>query len=69
MNSKLLAKVGAAAEQPVLVNGSVKLMAALDDRRCRRMRAHRRRASDHAAAVGPMFGTLELARLATEKAA
>jgi len=68
MNSKLLAKVGAAAGQPVLVNGSVKLMAALDDRlpdECVRIAA----AHPTTAAVGPMFGTLELARLATEKAA
>ena len=68
MNSKLLAKVGAAAGQPVLVNGSVKLMAALDDRlpdECVRIAA----AHPTTAAVGPMFGMLELARLATEKAA
>jgi NADH-quinone oxidoreductase subunit G len=68
MNSRLLAKVGAAAGQPVLVNGSVKLMAALDDRlpdECVRIAA----AHPTTAAVGPMFGTLELARVAAEKAA
>ncbi|HEU0259707.1 MAG TPA: NADH-quinone oxidoreductase subunit NuoG [Burkholderiales bacterium] len=68
MNSKLLAKLGAAAGQPVLVNGSVKLMAALDDRlpdECVRIAA----GHPTTAAVGPMFGMLELARLATEKAA
>ena len=68
MNSKLLAKLGAAAGQPVLVNGSVKLMAALDDRlpdECVRISA----GHPTTAAVGPMFGMLELARLATEKAA
>ena len=68
MNSQLLAKLGAAAGQPVLVNGSVKLMAALDDRlpdECVRIAA----GHPTTAAVGPMFGMLELARLATEKAA
>ena len=68
MNSKLLAKIGAAAGQPVLVNGSVKLMAALDDRlpdECVRIAA----AHPTTAAVGPMFGTVELARVAAEKAA
>ncbi len=68
MNSKLLAKLGTAAGQPVLVNGSVKLMAALDDRlpdECVRISA----GHPTTAAVGPMFGMLELARLATEKAA
>jgi NADH-quinone oxidoreductase subunit G len=68
MNSKLLSKIGVAAGQPVLVNGGVKLMAALDDRlpdECVRIAA----AHPTTAAVGPMFGMLELARLATEKAA
>jgi NADH-quinone oxidoreductase subunit G len=68
MNSKLLAKLGVAAGQPVLVNGSVKLMAALDDRLpddCTRIAA----AHPTTAAVGPMFGPLELARAAAEKAA
>src|SRR5688572_1968802 len=68
MNSKLLAKVGAAAGQPVLVNGSVKLMAALDDRlpdECVRIAA----AHPTTSSVVPMFGMLEPVRLATEKAA
>jgi NADH-quinone oxidoreductase subunit G len=68
MNSKLLAKLGVAAGQPVLVNGSVKLMAALDERLpddCARIAA----AHPTTAALGPMFGTLALARAATEKAA
>jgi NADH-quinone oxidoreductase subunit G len=68
MNSKLLAKLGVAAGQPVVVNSSVKLMAALDDRLpddCARIAA----AHPSTAAVGPMFGTLELAKAAAERAA
>ncbi|HEU4352275.1 MAG TPA: NADH-quinone oxidoreductase subunit NuoG [Burkholderiales bacterium] len=68
MNSRLLAKLDVAAGQPVLVNGATKLMAALDDRLpddCARIAA----AHPTTAAVGPMFGALELARAAGEKAA
>jgi NADH-quinone oxidoreductase subunit G len=68
MNSRLLAKLGVAAGQPVLVNGSVKLMAALDDKLpddCVRIAA----AHPTTAAVGAMFGTLTLANAAAEKAA
>jgi NADH-quinone oxidoreductase subunit G len=68
MNSRLLAKLGVAAGQPVLVNGATKLMAALDDRLpddCARIAA----AHPTTAAVGPMFGALELARAAAERAA
>jgi len=68
MNSRLLAKLGVAAGQPVLVNGQAKLMAALDDRLpddCARIAA----AHPTTAAVGPMFGPLELARATAEKAA
>ena len=68
MNSRLLAKLGVAAGQPVLVNGAAKLMAALDDRLpddCARIAA----AHPTTAAVGPMFGALEIARAAAERAA
>jgi NADH-quinone oxidoreductase subunit G len=68
MNSKLLAKLGVAAGQPVLVNSNVKVMAALDDRLpddCVRIAA----AHPSTALVGPMFGALELARVAAERAA
>jgi NADH-quinone oxidoreductase subunit G len=68
MNSRLLAKLGIAAGQPVLVNGSVKLMAALDDKlpeECVRIAA----AHPLTAALGPMFGSLTLAKVASERAA
>ena len=68
MNSKLLAKLGAAAGQPVLVNDAVKLIAALDDRLpddCVRIAA----AHPSTTALGPMFGKIELARAAAERAA
>jgi NADH-quinone oxidoreductase subunit G len=68
MNSRLLAKLGVAAGQPVLVNGAAKLMAALDDRLpddCARIAA----GHPSTAGVGPMFGSLELARAAAERAA
>jgi NADH-quinone oxidoreductase subunit G len=68
MNSRLLAKVGVAAGQPVAVNGLVKLMAALDDKLpddCVRIAA----AHPSTAAVGAMFGTVTLASAAAEKAA
>jgi NADH-quinone oxidoreductase subunit G len=68
MNSRLLAKLGVAVGQPVLVNGATKLMAALDERLpddCARIAA----AHPTTATVGPMFGSLELARAAAERAA
>ncbi|HET7298842.1 MAG TPA: NADH-quinone oxidoreductase subunit NuoG [Burkholderiales bacterium] len=68
MNSRLLAKLGVAAGQPVLVNGAAKLMAALDDHLpddCARIAA----GHPTTAGVGPMFGSLELARAAAERAA
>jgi NADH-quinone oxidoreductase subunit G len=68
MNSRLLAKLGVAAGQPVLANGAVKLMAALDDRlpeECVRIAA----GHPSTAALGPMFGEVTLARVGAEKAA
>jgi len=68
MNSRLLAKLGVAAGQPVLVNGAVKLMAALDDRlpeECVRIAA----GHPTTAAIGPMFGAITLAKAASERAA
>ena len=67
MNARLLAKLGVAAGQPVLANG-VKLMAALDDKLpedCVRIAA----GHPTTALVGPMFGAVELARAAAERAA
>jgi NADH-quinone oxidoreductase subunit G len=61
MNSRVLAKVGVAAGQPVLVNAAVKLMAALDDKlpdECVRIAA----AHPTTAGVGAMFGTLTAER-------
>jgi NADH-quinone oxidoreductase subunit G len=68
MNSRLLARLGVAAGQPVLVNASVKIMAALDDKlpdECVRIAA----AHPSTAGAGAMFGTLTLARAAAERAA
>jgi NADH-quinone oxidoreductase subunit G len=68
MNSRLLARLNVAAGQPVLVNGAVKLMAALDERlpdECVRIAA----GHPSTAAVGPMFGPVSLARVAAERAA
>jgi NADH-quinone oxidoreductase subunit G len=68
MNSRLLASLGLAAGQPVLVNGAVKLTAALDDGlpdECVRIAA----AHPSTAAVGPMFGAVTLAKAAAERAA
>ncbi|HEU5178666.1 MAG TPA: molybdopterin-dependent oxidoreductase, partial [Burkholderiales bacterium] len=68
MNSRLMAKLGVAAGQPVLVNGAVKLMAALDERlpeECVRIAA----GHPTTAAIGPMFGALTLAKAASERAA
>jgi NADH-quinone oxidoreductase subunit G len=68
MNSRLLTRLGVAAGQPVLVNSSVKLMAALDDKLpddCVRIAT----AHPSTVAVGAMFGTVTLATAAAEKAA
>jgi NADH-quinone oxidoreductase subunit G len=68
MNARLMARLGVAAGQPVLVNASVRLDAALDDRLpddCVRIAA----AHAATAGVGPMFGTLELAKASAERAA
>jgi NADH-quinone oxidoreductase subunit G len=68
MNSRLLARLGVAAGQPVLVNSAVKLMAALDDRlpdECVRIAA----AHPSTAGVGAMFGALTLAKAVAERAA
>jgi NADH-quinone oxidoreductase subunit G len=68
MNSRLMAKLGVAAGQPVLANGTVKLMAALDDRlpeECVRIAA----GHPSTAALGPMFGAVTLAKAASERAA
>ncbi len=68
MNSRLMAKLGLAAGQPVLVNSAVKLMAALDEKlpdECVRIAA----AHPSTAAVGPMFGAVTLAKAAAERAA
>jgi NADH-quinone oxidoreductase subunit G len=67
MNARLLSKLNVSAGQPVLANG-VKLEAALDDKLpddCVRIAA----AHPATAMVGPMFGTVELARAAAERAA
>jgi NADH-quinone oxidoreductase subunit G len=68
MNSRLLAKLGVAAGQPVLVNSSLKLMAALDDRlpdECVRIAA----AHPTTVAAGAMFGSLTLSKISAERAA
>ncbi|HEV3008162.1 MAG TPA: NADH-quinone oxidoreductase subunit NuoG [Burkholderiales bacterium] len=68
MNSRVLGTLGVSAGQPVLVNGSVKLMAALDDKLpddCVRIAT----AHPTTAGVGPMFGGVTLAKVAAEKAA
>jgi NADH-quinone oxidoreductase subunit G len=67
MNSRLLAKLGVAPGQPVAVN-AVKLATAVDDRlpdECVRIAA----AHPSTAAVGPMFGTLTLEKVAVGRAA
>ena len=68
MNARLLAKLGVAAGQPVLVNGASRLMAALDDKlpdECVRIAA----AHPSTAGVGPMFGAVTLTKAAAERAA
>ncbi len=67
MNSRLLARLGVAAGQPVAVNG-VKVAAALDDKLpddCVRIAA----AHPSTAAIGPMFGTLALEKVSVGRAA
>jgi NADH-quinone oxidoreductase subunit G len=68
MNSRLLAKLGVAAGQPVRVNSNVKLLAALDDKLpddCVRIAA----AHPSTAGIGPMFGAVTLTKVAQEAAA
>jgi NADH-quinone oxidoreductase subunit G len=71
MNARLLARLGLVDGQPVRVRqgeGSAKLTAALDDRlpdECVRIAA----AHPSTAPLGPLFGTLQLEKLAAEKAA
>ena len=71
MNSKLMARLGVAAGQPVLVKqgqGEARLAAALDDAlpdECVRVAA----AHPSTAGLGAMFGTLTLEKLAVGKAA
>jgi NADH-quinone oxidoreductase subunit G len=71
MNSRLLHKLGVADGQPVRVRrgeGSAKLAAALDDRLpddCVRIAA----AHASTAALGPMFGSVQVEKLSAEKAA
>ncbi|MGH6959038.1 MAG: molybdopterin-dependent oxidoreductase, partial [Dongiaceae bacterium] len=68
MNSRLLARIGVAAGQPVLVNSAAKLMAALDDRLpddCVRIAA----AHPTTVGAGAMFGGLTLAKTSAERAA
>jgi NADH-quinone oxidoreductase subunit G len=71
MNAKLLARLGLAAGQPLRVkagSGEAQLLAALDDRLpddCVRVSA----AHASTAALGPMFGSLSVEKLAVERAA
>jgi len=71
MNSRLMAKLGVADGQPVRVRrgeGSAQLAAALDERLpddCARIAA----AHASTAALGPMFGAVQLERITAEKAA
>src|SRR5688572_8174736 len=68
MNSRLLERLGVAAGQPVLVQGAAKLDAALDDRLpddCVRISA----AHPSTAAIGPMFGSVTLEKVAVGRAA
>jgi NADH-quinone oxidoreductase subunit G len=71
MNASLAQRLGVAAGQPVLVrqgNGEARLMAEIDAKLpddCVRISA----AHPSTAALGPMFGTLEVGKLAVGKAA
>ena len=68
MNARLMERLGVAAGQPVLVQGAARLEAALDDRlpdECVRISA----AHPSTAAVGPMFGTVTLEKVAVGRAA
>jgi NADH-quinone oxidoreductase subunit G len=67
MSARLAQKLGVSAGQPVLVNGA-RLAAAIDDgvaEGCVRVAAAHR----STAAVGPMFGTLSVEKLAVGQAA
>jgi NADH-quinone oxidoreductase subunit G len=68
MNSRLLQKLGLSAGQPVLVNSSTKLTAAVDEKLpedCVRISA----AHPSTAAIGPMFGSVTLEKVAVGRAA
>jgi NADH-quinone oxidoreductase subunit G len=68
MNARMLEKLGVAAGQQVLVQGAAKLDAALDERLpddCVRISA----AHPSTAAIGPMFGTVTLEKVAVGRAA
>jgi NADH-quinone oxidoreductase subunit G len=71
MNSRMLARLGVAAGQPVSVkqgSGEARLMAALDDKlpeECVRVSA----AHPTTAMLGPMFGTLTVEKAAVREAA
>jgi NADH-quinone oxidoreductase subunit G len=71
MNSRMLARFGVAAGQPVAVKseqGEAKLLAALDERvpdECVRISA----AHPTTAALGAMFGTVTVEKLAVQQAA
>ncbi|MGH8709492.1 MAG: molybdopterin-dependent oxidoreductase, partial [Burkholderiales bacterium] len=71
MNARLMARLGVADGQPVRVRqgeGSAELAAALDDKLpedCVRVAA----AHGSTAALGPMFGALEIEKVSAEKAA
>ncbi|MGH8670187.1 MAG: molybdopterin-dependent oxidoreductase, partial [Burkholderiales bacterium] len=68
MNSRLAQKLGVSAGQPVLVNGAVRLVAAIDEGvadGCVRVPA----AHPSTAQAGPMFGTVTVEKLAVGQAA
>jgi NADH-quinone oxidoreductase subunit G len=68
MNSRLMHKLGLSAGQPVMVNQSAKIVSALDDKLpddCVRIAA----AHPSTAAIGPMFGSLTLEKVAVGRAA
>jgi NADH-quinone oxidoreductase subunit G len=68
MNLRLMEQLGISDGQPVLVQGSAQLRAALDNTvpdGCVRIAA----AHSTTAALGPMFGTLTLEKVKVERAA
>jgi NADH-quinone oxidoreductase subunit G len=68
MNSRLMARLGISAGQPVTVNGAARLSAALDDKlpdECVRIAA----AHHLTSSIGPMFGPLHLETASVERAA